>query len=91
MNSFERVIKELDKKKGNVDITSAEKATWLDTRCTNALIIDLTAMYLDSLSELPNLSTATNDDREESDKLKGKIQLLESILNDVTAIPEDDE
>lgn len=91
MNSFKRVIEELDRKKGEIDIVGAEKQAWLETRCTKALIVDLSAMYLDALNELPSLSTATSEGREESDKLKGKIELLESILNDVTEIPEDDE
>lgn len=92
MNSFEKVVNELSIQQRTTDApTSSDKETWLSSRCTRALIIDLTAQYLDSLSELPCLSTATSEGREESDMLKGKIQLLESILNDVTAIPEDDE
>ena len=92
MNSFKRVVNELSTEQKTTDKpTSSDKETWLSSRCTNALIIDLTAKYLDALSELPCLSTATSEGREESDMLKGQIQLLESILNDVTEIPEDEE
>lgn len=92
MNSFERVIKEARKLHDKADKpNSAEVQTWLSGRCTKGLIIDLTNQYLSSLDELPKLSTATSEGREESDFLKGKIHTLESILNDITEIPEDSE
>jgi hypothetical protein len=91
MNSFEKTIKELDKKKGEIDIDGAEKQAWVSGRCTKDLITSLTIDYLDALGELPGISTATGEGREESDTLKGKIQTLESILDYITTIPEEEE
>jgi len=91
MNSFDKIIKELDKKKGEIDIDSTEKQAWVSGRCTKDLITSLTIDYIDASSELPKMSTATGEGREGSDMLKGKIQTLESILDYITTIPEEEE
>ena len=91
MNSFEKIIKELDKKAGEIDIDGAEKQAWLSSRCTKSLIMDLTSLYLGDLNSLPNLSTATSEGREDSDKMKGRIALFEFILDEIAEIPEEKE
>jgi len=91
MNSFKNTIKELKKEKSNIDIDGAEKQAWLSSRCTKSLIMDLTSLYLDDLNSLPSLSTATDEGREESDMMKGRIALLETILDEIAEIPEEEE
>ena len=91
MNSFKNTIKELKKEKSNIDIDGAEKQAWLSSRCTKSLIMDLTSLYLDDLNSLPSLSTATDEGREESDMMKGRIALLETILDEIAETPEEEE